>query len=357
MRARTVAALVFCGSMALAPMPATAQSAIGERLSVEFAGAVNTTSEAFDDPFLFLDLTATARITDTLDVVVRPWVRRLPGGDWSKEMYQLNVRYQPALAVPLRVEAGIIASPLGLITLEMRPDRNPMIGNPSYYFTPLPSFDGRFDRVQIMSGGYPLGAIATLSGRRWDARGGVTDGTPARNRKMMSAERPPARAQLIAGGGVTPVEGLRFGTGFARGVYREPSLATATAPARDASMATIFSLEGEYSFRHTRVAGEWIRDQFETATTPAVARAFLFEAVQTLTPRVYAASRTVRTSTPVFAAGTRTRRTGAATEATIGYRLSPEITLKGGYQGSRTYTTEAWEHAAAASVVVFKRWW
>jgi hypothetical protein len=349
-------ALVLCGSMAMT-MPVSAQSAISERVSVEFAGAVNTTSQAADDPFLFLDLTATARITDTLDVVVRPWVRRLPGGDWSKEMYQLNIRYQPATAIPLRIEAGIIASPLGLITLEMRPDRNPVIGNPSYYFSPLPSFDGRFDRVQIMSGGYPLGAIATASGKRWDARAGVTDGTPARNRKMMSSERPPARAQLIAAGGVTPIEGLRFGTGFARGVYREPSLATATAPARPEARATIFSLEGEYSIRYTRLAGEWIRDSFETATTPAVARAFLFEAVQTLTPRFYAASRMTKTSTPVFAAATRTRRTGTTTEATLGYRLSNEITLKGGYQGSRTYTAHDWHHAAAVSVVVFKRWW
>jgi len=343
--------------MALTPAPICAQSTIGERVSIEFAGAINTTSQAVDDPFLFLDLTATARITDSLDVVVRPWVRRLVGGDWSKEMYQLQIRYQPTTAIPLRIDAGIIASPLGLVTLEMRPDRNPVIGNPSYYFSPLPSFDGRFDRVQIMSGGYPLGAIASGSGNRWDARAGVTDGTPARNRKMMSTDRPPARAQFIAGGGVTPLEGLRFGTGFARGIYREPSLATATAPARPERLAAIFSLEGEYSIRHTRLAGEWIRDRFETNTTPAVARAFLFEAVQTLTPRVYAASRTTRTSTPVFAAGARTRRSGTTTEATLGYRVSPDITLKGGYQGSRTYITDAWTHAAAASVVVFKRWW
>lgn len=356
MTSRLATAAVLCASMAAAA-PASAQSAISERVSLEFAGAVNSTSADAADPFLFLDLTATARITDTLDVVVRPWVRRLPGGDWSKEMYQLNIRYQPAMAIPLRIDAGIIASPLGLVTLEMRPDRNPVIGNPSYYFSPLPSFDGRYDRVQIMSGGYPLGAIASLSGKRWDARAGVTDGTPTRNRKMISTGRPRARAQMIAGGGVTPVDGLRLGLGFAHGAYREASVATATAPARPSADATVFSLEGEYSFRYTRLAGEWIRDSFETATTPAIARAFLFEAVQTLTPRLYVASRSTRTSTPVFAAGTRTRRNATATEATVGYRLSPEITLKGGYQGSRGYTAQEWDHAAAVSVVVFKRWW
>ena len=161
------------------------------------------------------------RITGTLDVIVRPWFRRLPGGDWSKEMYQLQVRYQPSTRIPLRVDAGIISSPLGIIALEMRPDRNPIIGTPSYYFSPLPSFDGRFDRVQLLSGGYPLGAMVSTSGLRWDARAGVTDGTPARNRKMMSSNRPPAEPQFVAGGGVTPVAGLRLGAGYAHGLYRD----------------------------------------------------------------------------------------------------------------------------------------
>ena len=105
-----------------------------------------------------------------MDVVVRPYFRRLPGGDWSKEMYQLQVRYQPDTSLPFRIDAGIISSPLGIIALEMRPDRNPIIGAPSYYFSPLPSFDGRFDRVQLLSGGYPLGIVASASKSRWDTR-------------------------------------------------------------------------------------------------------------------------------------------------------------------------------------------
>ena len=114
---------------------------------------------------MVFDATATVRVIDSLDVVARPWFRRLPGGDWSKEMYQLQVRYQPATRLPLRIDAGIISSPLGIIALEMRPDLNPLIGSPSYYFSPLPSFDGKFDRVQLLSGGYPLGAMASMSGR------------------------------------------------------------------------------------------------------------------------------------------------------------------------------------------------
>jgi hypothetical protein len=339
--------------------PARAHAQIGDKVSVEFTGAVNTTSADAKDPFVFLDATATVRLTDTIDVVVRPYARRLPGGDWSKEMYQLQVRYQPDIALPVRIDAGIISSPLGIMTLEMRPDRNPVIGTPSYYFSPLPSFDGRSDRVQVLSGGYPLGAMASLSGRRWDVRAGVTDGTPARSRRMMSSARPPARPQFVTGAGITPIDGLRIGAGFARGVYREPAPSTATLPPVQEATATVFNLEGEYAIGYTRFAGEWIRDNFETASTPAVARGLLLEAVRTITPRWYAAARATRTSTPVFYSNTRTRtrRVASGAETTIGYRLSPEITLKAGYQASRGYTAATWTHAAAVSCVFFKRWW
>ena len=175
------------------------------------------------------------------------------------------------------MDAGIIASPLGILALEMRQDRNPVIGAPPYYFSPLPSFDGTNDRVQLLPGGYPLGVVASFSGSRWGARAGVTDGTPARNRKMMSSAHPPARAQLVAGAGVSPVAGLRVGAGYAHGVYREPGLSTPQSAAGD---ATIFNVEAEYAIGHTRVAGEWIVDWFDTATTPAVARGYLVEAAE-----------------------------------------------------------------------------
>jgi hypothetical protein len=337
--------------------PASAQSFLSNHTSIEFASAVTSSSPAPDDPFVVFDATATVRVTNTLDVIVRPWIRRLPGGDWSKEMYQLQVRYQPATRVPLRVDAGIISSPLGIIALEMRPDLNPLIGSPSYYFSPLPSFDGKFDRVQLLSGGYPLGAMASLSGQRWDARAGVTDGTPARNRKMMSSNRPQAEPQLVMGGGVTPIAGLRLGAGYAHGIYRAATEATAssTLPQTEAKSATVFNLEGEYAIGYTRVAGEWIMDRFETATTAAIARGFLLEAVRTISPRWYVAGRVTRASTPVFTSGTRVRRSNGTVDSNVGFRLSPELILKAGYQGSRAFTRTDWDHSAAVSLVVAKR--
>ncbi len=353
LRARIVAATTAVLT-ALVAAPALAQSPIAERATLEVAGAVNTNSTTPGDPFVVFDATATIRVTHTLDVVVRPYFRKLPAGDWSKEMYQLQIRYQPPTRVPLRVDAGIISSPLGIIALEMRPDRNPIIGTPTYYFAPLPSFDGRFDRVQLLSGGYPLGAMVSSSGRTWDARVGVTDGTPARSRKMISSSRPPAEPQFVTGGGVSPIAGLRIGAGFAHGCYRQDIPASTQPNARSAN-ATVFNLEGEYAVGYTRVAGEWIVDRFGSGVAPAVARGYLLEAVRTLSPRWYAAARTTRVSTPALASGVRVRRTTSTADGTIGFRLTPDVTFKAGYQGSRAFTGLSWAHAAAVSVVYARR--
>ncbi len=117
----------------------------------------------------------------------------------------------------------------------------------------------------------------------------------------------------------------------------------------------MFNLEGEYAVGYTRVAGEWIMDRFETLTTPAIARGYLVEAVRTLSPRWYVAGRTTRASTPVFSAGSRVRKTNGTADVTVGYRLTPEIMIKAGYQGARTYTRADWDHAAAMSLVFAKR--
>ena len=179
--------------------PAAAQGLQPGRIAIEAVAAVSTSSDAADDPFVFLDLTTTTRVNQSLDVIVRPYARRLPGGDWDALLYQAEIRYQPIDG--LRLEAGIISSPLGLGTLELRQDINPAVGPIFYYFSPLPLFDTQADRVQVLSGGYPLGAILSSSGSWWDARGGITDGTPARirgrtgrrRRSAASASAPPGR--------------------------------------------------------------------------------------------------------------------------------------------------------------------
>jgi hypothetical protein len=272
------------------------------------------------------------------------------------EMYQLQLRYVSSTRVPFRLDAGIIPSPLGLATLELQPHRNPLIGAPFYYFSPLPAADGGRDRLNLLSGGYPLGAIVSASGTWWDARGGVTDGTPARPRSVFSGSRPTAAPQLVLGGGLSPFTGLRVGAGFATGRYR-PRTTLANGSILDAQRAAVFNLEGEYAVGHTRFSGEWVRNQFDTPAGAAVARGFNVQASHTVSPRIFAAARATRVTAPVVTTPVEVRRTSTAFEATLGYRLTTELTVRGGYQRERSYTATGWRNAAVASIVWAERWW
>jgi hypothetical protein len=158
----------------------------------------------------------------------------------------------------------------------------------------------------------------------------------------------------VTGGGISPIAGLRLGAGLAHGVYREQTPGPPIAINRQAD-ATVFNLEGEYAIGYTRIAGEWILDRFENANTPAIARGYLVEAVQTLTPRWYIAARMTQASTPSLSSGAIVRRSAGSADGTVGFRVSPDITLKAGYQGSRSYTRSDWDHAAAVSIVFGKR--
>ena len=325
--------------------------------AVEAVAAVTTSSEAPGDPFLFFDLAATLPIGDRFAAIVRPYAHRLSGGDWAAEMYQLQLRYQSATKIPVRIDAGIITSPLGLGTLELRPDLSPAIKMPFYYTSPLPRFESRNHDLQLMSGGYPLGAVVSTSGIRWDARVGVTDATPARARNVFEGERPQAMRQLVAGGGVTPVTGLRIGAGFAQGAYRPADSSTLQAgPRTRKAEATVFNLEAEYAFGHTRLSGEWIRNRFESTPGPAVARGFFVQAVQAFGPRLFGTVRVVSVSTPVDTGGLQERRRRSTAEVSAGYRLGHDLTVRGGYFMSRRYGATDSTHMAIASLVWARRW-
>jgi hypothetical protein len=108
--------------------------------------------------------------------------------------------------------------------------------------------------------------------------------------------------------------------------------------------------------RYTRLSGEWIRDRFNSENGSAISRGFYVQGVQTLSPRVFASSRVTRATTPVLTPNGRVRMARMATEVAAGFRLTPEVTLKGGYEASRRYGVTDWSHAAVFSVVVGKRW-
>jgi hypothetical protein len=352
--AATIVALLCAARVA----PAAAQGIQNGRVAIEAVASVSNSSRAADDPFVFLDLTTTTRVNESLDVIIRPYVRRLPGGDWDGLLYQAEIRYQPIER--FRVEAGILSSPIGMGTLELRQDMNPAVASVFYYFGPLPPFDRQADRVQVLSGGYPIGVMLSSSGGWWDVRGGVTDGTPARYRKVFAANNPSPAAQIIGGGGVTLRPGLRFGVGLAHGAYRDADdtdyYNTSNPTALPDANATVFNVEGEYAVRYTRLTGEWVRDRFDSTTGPAITRGFYVQGVQTLTPRIFAAGRITQVSSPVLRGDQRVRSTRGAFELSAGYRLTADWTVKGGYEASRRFGAVTWTHAATASVVWAKRW-
>lgn len=287
-----------------------------------------------------------------LTAIARPWVWRRPDGTSTFEWYQLQIRYQSRTRTPFRVDAGVITSPLGLSTLQQRADLNPTIAPVFYYVIPLPRFDVTFDGLQPISAGYPLGAMVATSGAHWDLRGGVIDSTPARPRVELKRDQRPGSPQLVLGGGFTPRAGLRIGLGFAHGRYRE---AAAPVPAAN---ATVFNLEGEYAVNRTRLSGEWVMDRFAIGAGPAIARSFYLQGVQTITPRWFGAARVARVRTPPIIVGTQRPTTDWTTaELTAGYRVTRDLTVRGGYYRQRPYFASAWGNQAAVAIVWARRWY
>lgn len=125
-----------------------------------------------------------------------------------------------------------------------------------------------------------------------------------------------------------------------------------TAPA-----ARVFNVEGEYAVGHTRVSGEWVHDTFDTGARAHVAHGFNVQAAQTLSPRIFAAARASKVSAPVATIPTDVRRRSDEFETSLGYRLTNELTIRGGYQRARAYPDTHWHHAAVMSLVWAERWW
>lgn len=346
-RAHTVTAV--CVALCMGGGVARAQESATARVSADTVVSVAMLS-GNDRPGAMFDATARVEVGRGATVILRPWAWRRPDATWTAQWYQLQLRYQTRTRIPLRFDAGIITSPLGLNTLQMRADLNPTIAPVFYYVVPLPRFEVTFDRLNAITAGYPLGAIVTASGSWWDARGGVLDSTPTRPRAPGKSNQPPAMAQAVFGGGITPAPGIRIGAGFAHGGYRR---ATETSPA---ATATVLNVEAEYAFNQTRLSGEWVRDRFHAAPQTFDTYSFYAQAVQTITPRWFGAGRVARTeSPPFFNTGLVASRT--TVELTAGYRLTTDWTLRGGYIQERPYDRTDWNHQATASVVWAKRWY
>ena len=107
--------------------------------------------------------------------------------------------------------------------------------------------------------------------------------------RFFGSNKPPRLLNTVAGFGVTPRVGLRFGAAVAQGAYASVEEFTNRPPGdRDATMVQV---EGEWSFGYTRIVGEWVKSVIETARADSKTQGYWMEATQTLSPRLFAAGR------------------------------------------------------------------
>ena len=299
------------------------------------------------------DAYVAARVVRGVELVARPWTQRQANGEWNNQVWLAAVRYEHKGPVGVRVEGGLITSPVGLANLSLRPQLNPTISQPSSLFQGLPAPEPLSPRITLLGAIYPLGISTTVSGTHWDVRGAVIDTSPVRARRTFGAN-PPRFANVVVGGGVTPFVGLRIGGSVTHGPWRAADEVPFSPSDR---LATVVTVEGELAFRYTKLTGEWTRDTLETNQGDAVESGWYLQGQQTLTPRWFAAGRVERLDGPPLPAPPAgPRQTFSGTEATAGFRVSPEITLRASYRARRLFSRDDYQHQALASVVWARRW-
>jgi hypothetical protein len=255
------------------------------------------------------------------------------------------------------LDVGYNVSPIGLGVIDTRPSLNPTIAPHISYLSPMPLFDPSVPRVSAIAASYPLGSQVTVSSAHWDARGAVLNSAPTR---IYAAGRPTSPLQapaFVAGGGVAPIPGLRLGASFAQGRYATAK--EVIGPVQAARSVVIAAAEGEYAIGYTKISGEVVRSRFERSAGYAVAYEWFVQGIHTLSPRWFVAGRHEGTQAPPLITATTVGQTPrfATGEATVGFRVTPEVTLRSSYYTRKSYGASAWDHQFGVSAVWARKWW
>lgn len=352
--ARTPAVAFIRLALIFSSVPAAAQQARPSILAIDTVAAIDYASDFDGDRStgVILDSVVSAGIGRGFEAIVRPYVQRLGSGEWNRQIWIAALRYEHRGAVRIRVDGGLIPSPIGLANLTLRPHLNPTIAQPSSLFTALPSLDARAPRTTLLGALYPYGGQVTVSGSRWDSRVALIDTSPLRSRRVFAAANPPRFATVVAGAGVTPVVGWRTGVTVARGGWLRAGENPAATDDRD---ATVVALETEFSVAYTKLAGEWVRDSVETSLGTRVASGWFVHGHHTLAPRWFVAARVERMSAPVLPPLVDKERF-LGTEEILGFRATPDITLRIGHRGRRLFGRPEFDHQGTVSIVWWRRW-
>jgi hypothetical protein len=120
--------------------------------------------------------------------------------------------------------------------------------------------------------------------------------------------------------------------------------------------ATVVTLESELSFSYTKLAGEWVRDAIDTSTGTHVATGWFVQGQQTLAPRWFVAGRVERIASPLVLPTAVQIQRLTSVEEVLGFRLTPEITVRAGHRARRGFERPGFDHQGAVSLVWWKRW-
>lgn len=334
---------------------ATAQQAHPSVFAVDTSVAVDNTVDANGNVAtgVTLDAVASADMGRGFQAIVRPFMQRLSSGEWNRQVWVATLRFERPGPIGLRIDSGLIPSPVGLANLTLRPHQNPTIAQPSSLFAALPPIEPGGPRMNLMGAVYALGGHMTVSALHWDVRAAVIDTSPLRPRRVFSEVNPPRFANVVVGGGVTPIVGLRFGASVTRGGWQQAAEHPLATGNRNATMVTV---ESEFSFRFTKLAGEWVRDTIETSSGDRVAAGWYVQAQQTLAPRWFVAGRVERMSAPLVLPDVAVRQRLRGVEEVLGFRLTPEVTFRVNHRARRGFGRAGYDHTAAVSVVWWRRW-
>jgi hypothetical protein len=325
-------------------------------LDAVVAGDIDHGSQVSRKATGWFDLFGALRIAENLDVRARPVVfRRSFDGTWQAQMYELALRYERSGRIGWRLDAGQFTSPIGLSILENRPDKNPIVSQHSTLYLPIPFYEGGTPSTNLLAAAYPLGVKLTMSGAKWDARAAVIDSSPVRGRPFFGDNKPPRMANVVAGIGFTPYIGLRVGAAYGAGGY------AAESEVRDRSRgdrrATLAQFEAEWSFRYTRIAGEFLWTTRELARSASRVDGGWIEVRQTIHPRVFVAARYDDQWTEWRGPSDNGERREAyrRIETGAGFRVTPELTLRASYMTRKGYVVGFWDDQVLASIVFAKR--
>src|SRR5215471_8714870 len=103
-----------CLLAALVATPAAAQEATPSMFAIDSAASVDVTVDGNGNQVtgVFIDSLASVDIGGGLQAVVRPQVQRLGAtGEWNRQIWVADLRYERQGAVAFRIDGGYIPSP------------------------------------------------------------------------------------------------------------------------------------------------------------------------------------------------------------------------------------------------------